>query len=698
MNIWPRRLVLAVSLSIASVYSGAQNTVPPGFQPVSTAWKASPVISLCGGFLDGQARSWTAPQFDDSTWASITPPDIGSFNTPGLEPSDRFYRGTFALNSTTQPISLFFVSDDSIEVFVNGVSIGSFSPFLPSVCHQLGCVNIPGCGQGFNVDVAPVPIPASLLRQGTNLVAAHVSNGGGGSYFDMTILTTPTATTPPSLVVSTTSLDFGRQPVGLATDSQLVTVTNSGGGSVNPSFHFSGDYSETDNCTSGLGPGGSCTVNVVFTPATLGLRNGILSIAGQGSLTSPQIELGGFGALRFPLEGSDRNSDLGLTPYTAGINSVFDHSMQNDTAQYQIYGCDNVVADFLDEVGNTEPSQKVSGCKRGYSQAGGDIFQVNGNYLGAGFASILFYDGHPGFDYQSHFGNQVYAAASGTARYPTAEDLVNEGVTVGADPDIFQVLELDAADNVKVFYLHLSTHPRAISKHLTGSLDSQDFVGTPDQRFSADLKPTGTPLRFGILSITGTVTVNGEPLNNVAIQLFGETTSGTCVSTVTLTTAAGTYEFDGLAEGFYNLRAVRSGLSFAPKVQNAETIPEYTHVTAGQMIGNSGNAGSCTGKFGVPPHLHFEVQRKTSIAVIDHAQGGPRSLDFIPVDPYGWQPIIAGTADPYFQIPDLQNSGLTNENVWELLTAPVPQLVMLLRPPVALNPSYLIYPMPRLLF
>jgi hypothetical protein len=661
-------------LFVASLHSQAQNPVPPGFQSLSATWKASPIISGCGGFTDTLGRTWTDPTFDDSIWSTITPPDAGSFNTPGLGPADRFYRGTFALGSATQPIFLFFVSDDSIEIFVNGTSVGAFSPFLPSVCHQLGCVNIPGCGQGFDIDVPPVQIPTKLLHQGTNVVAAHVSNGGGGSYFDMAVLTKPTVTAPPSLVVSTPALDFGRQPVGLATDSQLVMVMNSGGGSVSPSLHISGDYSETDNCTSGLGPGGSCAVNIIFTPGTLGVRNGIISITGQGSLTSPQIELGGFGALRFPLKGSDRNSDVGLTAHTVGINSVFDHSMQNDTAQYQIYGCDNVVTDFLDEVGDTEPSQKVSVCKRGYSQVSGDVFQVNGNYLGAGFPNILFYDGHPGFDYQSHFSNQVYAAASGTVRYPTTEDLVTEGVTVGADPDNFQVLELDAANDVKVFYLHLSTHPRAISKHLTGSLDTQDFVGTPDKRFSSDLKAAGAPLHFGILSISGSVTVNGEPLSHVAIQLFGETTSGACVSAVTLTTAAGAYELDGLAEGFYNLRAVRSGLSFAPKVQNAETVSEFTHVTAGELIGNSGNAGSCTGKFGVPPHLHFEVQRKTSTSVTDHAQGGPRRLAFIPVDPYGWQPLTVGTADPYFQIPDLQNSGLVDENLWELVPVPVPEL------------------------
>src|SRR5439155_18043150 len=122
-------ILATIALLTVAVSGLAQNPVPPGFQPIPTIWKGSPITSDCSGFADSSGRSWTDPLFDDSAWSSITPPDAGTFSTPGVGSADRFYRGIFTLTSTAQPVSLFFISDDGIEIFVNGTSIGSFPPF-----------------------------------------------------------------------------------------------------------------------------------------------------------------------------------------------------------------------------------------------------------------------------------------------------------------------------------------------------------------------------------------------------------------------------------------------------------------------------------------------------------------------------------------------------------------------------------------
>jgi hypothetical protein len=189
-----RNILTIFTLLATSALSRAQhsvNPVPDGFQMISTTWKASPIASNCGGFTDSSGQSWTDSLFDDSAWSSITLPDLGSFNTLGTETADRFYRGIFTLSTTAQPIFLFFVSEDGIAIFVNGTALGSFAPFpfSSNICHKLGCVNIHGCVPGGGINVAPIQIPANLLHVGTNVVTAHVSNGGGGSYFDMAVLT-----------------------------------------------------------------------------------------------------------------------------------------------------------------------------------------------------------------------------------------------------------------------------------------------------------------------------------------------------------------------------------------------------------------------------------------------------------------------------------------------------------------------------
>lgn len=67
---------------------------------------------------------------------------------------------------------------------------------------------------------------------------------------------------------------------------------------------------------------------------------------------------------------------------------------------------------------------------------------------------------------------------------------------------------------------------------------------------------------------------------------------------------------------------------------------------AGELIAETGNAGPC-----IPPHLHFEMQRRTSKVVLNNSPT-PLSLLFVPVDPYGWSPLGSITADPYPLIPE----------------------------------------------
>ena len=87
--------------------------------------------------------------------------------------------------------------------------------------------------------------------------------------------------------LSTSGLVFGSQQVGIASAPQTVTVSNIGTAPVSfASITASGDFSETDNCTkAALPPNGTCTVNVTFTPSTVGASQGsiILSDAGSGS-------------------------------------------------------------------------------------------------------------------------------------------------------------------------------------------------------------------------------------------------------------------------------------------------------------------------------------------------------------------------------------------------------------------------------
>ncbi len=167
--------------------------------------------------------------------------------------------------------------------------------------------------------------------------------------------------------------------------------------------------------------------------------------------------------LRFPLRGPRRGLDRGLTAESATINAVFDHSMADQTGRYAPYGHDQIVTAYTGESGAVSPSgrhvRSGGGGARG-RDAAPRAFEVNGHYSGWGDPRHLYVDGHPGVDYRVALGTEVYAAASGTIRYPTTMVDLPLGNQASS---LYHVLELipDAAPNVRVYYLHLSTHPAA---------------------------------------------------------------------------------------------------------------------------------------------------------------------------------------------------------------------------------------------
>src|SRR5208337_2437678 len=73
-----------------------------------------------------------------------------------------------------------------------------------------------------------------------------------------------------------------------ASPAQIVTLTNTGNVVLNiTSLVASGDFAAPNNCGSSLSAGGSCAINVTFTPSSNGTRTGSVTIT-DNSYNSPQ--------------------------------------------------------------------------------------------------------------------------------------------------------------------------------------------------------------------------------------------------------------------------------------------------------------------------------------------------------------------------------------------------------------------------
>jgi hypothetical protein len=98
-----------------------------------------------------------------------------------------------------------------------------------------------------------------------------------------------------ALTLTPASLNFGPTKVG--TKSQPKTATFSNVGTTNVTISSivliqSGDFAQTNNCPSTLGPGLSCTINVTFTPLAIGNRHGRLNVNNSAGPALQTVLLG----------------------------------------------------------------------------------------------------------------------------------------------------------------------------------------------------------------------------------------------------------------------------------------------------------------------------------------------------------------------------------------------------------------------
>jgi len=99
------------------------------------------------------------------------------------------------------------------------------------------------------------------------------------------------------VLLSNVAFSFGSQAVDVKSAPLVETITNNQTVALNISgISASGDFTQTNTCTSAVAPGGSCTIDVYFTPSTTGLRTGTLTITDDASSSPQSVALSGTGS------------------------------------------------------------------------------------------------------------------------------------------------------------------------------------------------------------------------------------------------------------------------------------------------------------------------------------------------------------------------------------------------------------------
>ena len=173
-------------------------------------------------------------------------------------------------------------------------------------CSGTGGATCAAGGTG-NINTTDVTLPANASVTYTitgtldpaAICGATVANTANADFTSTTRFLDPdetnntatvnsTVTCNTTLVANPASLTYSPQQLSVASSSQSVLVTEGSNSAAITSIAATGDFSQTNNCPATLTAGQTCTINVTFTPAAEGSRNGTLTILSNAA-ASPTV-------------------------------------------------------------------------------------------------------------------------------------------------------------------------------------------------------------------------------------------------------------------------------------------------------------------------------------------------------------------------------------------------------------------------
>jgi hypothetical protein len=211
--------------------------------------------------------------------------------------------GAFAIDSADAPIVT-----DTLPAPITGVSW---------TCSPSGGATCTGSGSGdLNTSGLTLPPNAAVTYTITGTLdpatacGGSVTNTASADFGSSSTFIDPNPANNSATVVSQVScavtlvanpgaVSFGPQTVGAPSTAQTVTITGTNGALIS-NIATTGDFSQTNNCSSALSAAMSCTVEVVFTPGSEGSLDGELVITSSASTSPTVVTLGGTGTNAVP--------------------------------------------------------------------------------------------------------------------------------------------------------------------------------------------------------------------------------------------------------------------------------------------------------------------------------------------------------------------------------------------------------------
>lgn len=312
---------LDVSPADGTVQCGTGGSCPPGYQCENGFCTTKP-----GGSVD--ASTDAADAADASVDVDLVgvvldlttlPPDLTEIDLAGADLVPLDLAGTPMLTS------------DRSSVDIGSVIIGSMSTATITITNTgsapSGTITITLSGDAAytkprdlcngmilapnascEIDVQLMPAAAGTPSGNVRIEASP------GGTIDVPL--TGTALTPGALTISPDDYTFPAQEYGTSSAAVTFTVTNTGSSATGtPAVSITGSgashFEQTNTCSSALGAGATCTVDVVFHPTKAGAKTAALTVSATpgGNASTPLRGTVSFAPESDCLDGIDNNGD-----------------------------------------------------------------------------------------------------------------------------------------------------------------------------------------------------------------------------------------------------------------------------------------------------------------------------------------------------------------------------------------------------
>ena len=206
-------------------------------------------------------------------------------------------QGNIAAGNITVSLSGVGATPPQVTLSPGSIDFGAVESGTQSPAQQVTATNRGGVASGISSLTVTGPFTLAANDCGSALPATSncqislefspATAGAASGTLTMvddagtqTVQLSGTGTAPPTDTLGVTSLDFPSTIIGVPSTAQTVTLANTGGNPLTSlSFSTSGPYQQTNNCTTQLIGGQSCTISVVFIPTAAGAQNGTLTVS-----------------------------------------------------------------------------------------------------------------------------------------------------------------------------------------------------------------------------------------------------------------------------------------------------------------------------------------------------------------------------------------------------------------------------------